>query len=77
MRLLLQQYVSFEGCPARLSAPIVELTNYRQSDATRKRFKAVAHLPLATPFYMAELDISALLSAEMHAQFGDELRRRR
>ena len=54
----------------------MELTHHRQSEATRKRFKAVAHLPLATPFYMAELDLSALLSAEMHAQFGEELRRR-
>ena len=40
----------------------MELPHNRQSEATRKRFKAVAHLPLATPFYMAELDLSALLS---------------
>ena len=49
---------------------------HRQSDATRKRFKALAHLPTATKFALAELDVTALVSAATLQHFGDELRRR-
>ena len=76
MRVLLQEKGSFSGCPDVISAPVVHLQQFRQSDATRKRFKAFAHLSLGTVFSLAELDLSSSVSADVHHHFSDEIDRR-
>lgn len=77
MRLLLQQFGSLARCPDAISAPVVQLQTYRQDDATRKRFRALAHLPPATAFSLAELDLSSVLSAEVLQPFNDEIQKRK
>lgn len=57
--------------------PVAQLQTFRQSDATRKRFKALAHLPTATTFALAELDLSAIVSAEVISHFSEDIGRRK
>ena len=77
MRLLLQQFGSLARCPDAISAPVLQLQTHRQNDATRKRFRALAHLPAATTFALAELDLSSLVSAEVLQPFKDEIQKRK
>ena len=73
-RLLVQH---FGGCPPAVAAPLLELSSFKQ-DAfnTRKRFKALAHLPVGTNFQVAELDLSGVVSAEVLAASAEQLAKR-
>ena len=51
-RLLLEHFGSWHAVPEMVEVPISEVQSFRQSldEATRKRFKSSAHLPLGTGF---------------------------
>ena len=51
-------------CPVTLRQ-VLELEAHEQSEATRKRLKHLAFLPLSTPFMLAELDCGALVGPEV------------
>jgi len=76
VRLLLAHYGGWAHVPSQLTVPLFELQPSRQSESTRKRFKALAHLPLGCTFYLAELDLGLFLSDELKQQFASELKRR-
>ena len=55
---------------------VIQLQSFKQDEATRKRFKALAHVPIGATFALAELDLSNCVSAEVLQQFGDEIGKR-
>lgn len=59
---------------AAACSQVVELETHTQSPETRRRLKHLAHLPLSTPFALAELDCNPLVPAEVMAQFDAEAR---
>ncbi|MEW5302270.1 MAG: hypothetical protein WDW36_005071 [Sanguina aurantia] len=73
LRCLLQHYQTPDACPAQLSGTILELEDVVQNDASRKRWKFLAHLPLTATFRLAEIQMSALLPADALAPFAEEI----
>lgn len=56
MRALLAAHGSYEACPPQLRARLLEAEPLLQSDATRKRHKMLAHLPLTgAPWGLGDL----------------------
>lgn len=51
LRVLAAAYGSLQACPHTLSAPVLGLEHVVQTDATRKRFKHLAHIPLTGEIY--------------------------
>lgn len=56
---------------------MIELTTHTMSDeATRRRFKSLAHLPTSSSFQVAELDLSAVVGAAVMERAHEQLSRR-
>jgi hypothetical protein len=76
-RMLLQHYGSYASCPPTLTAAVLELEEeVVQSDATRRRLRALAHLPISGAFRLCEVDLAPLLPAAALAPFAEELAQR-
>lgn len=56
---------------ARIQAPVIETELVVQSEATRRRWRFLSHLPLGGSFRLAELDLSQLLPPESLAPFAE------
>ena len=55
---------------------MLELSWHAQSDATRRRFRNLAHLPLGARFGVAEIDVAEVVSEEVLGEFGAEIAKR-
>lgn len=62
-RALMNQYGSIDKLPTRLIARLVEKEELTVTDVTRKRFKFLSHLPLASDFLLYEVDVSPFVEA--------------
>ncbi|KAG1679804.1 hypothetical protein FOA52_012716 [Chlamydomonas sp. UWO 241] len=73
LRCLLHHYGSYDRVPHTLTAKVLELEDVVQGDATRRRWRFLAHLPATGSFRLAEVSLQGLLPPESLAQFADEL----
>ncbi|CAD7697595.1 unnamed protein product [Ostreobium quekettii] len=64
MKCLLKKYGDYLACPPTLEGKVVELEDVAQDEASRKRFRHLAHLPNRGTFNLAEIDLSHLLPDE-------------
>lgn len=56
-RCLIKEYGSLENCPEYITAQILEMEALSQSEALRKQYRYMSHLPLTCEFVICELDI--------------------
>lgn len=77
-RLILQHFGSWGQCPELIEAGVVEMQAHRQSaeEGTRKRFRALAHLPMGASFHVCELELSGLVSTSVLESAREPLARR-
>lgn len=59
-KILCHQYGSLEGCPLEIRAKVLQMDWVSMSDAWRKRFKYLEHLPLTCEFRLIEIDFDRL-----------------
>jgi hypothetical protein len=76
IKCLLQHYGDYEALPSNLEAQVVELESVTQTDATRKRYRYLSHLPLTATFQLCEVDLSDMLPSEAFSPFAEEIRSR-
>eukprot|EP00250_Pteridium_aquilinum_P015535 c22636_g1_i1 orf=105-2864(+) len=76
MKCLLQHYGSYEKLPSRLQVKILEMEGQIQTEALRKRYRYLSHLPLTTNFWFCEVDLRGILPGSAFASVIDELRYR-
>ncbi|BFI29806.1 hypothetical protein MPTK2_3g06120 [Marchantia polymorpha subsp. ruderalis] len=76
VKCLLHHYGSYEALPDSLEAEIVELETVTQTEATRKRYRYLSHLPLTAVFQLCEVDLSDCLPSISLSPFVEELRNR-
>lgn len=77
-RCLIKEYGSLEYCPEFITGEIVEMQALTQSEALRKQFRYMSHLPLTCEFVICELDIKPpVVSRQTLNFFREELQRRR
>lgn len=63
--------------PAIITAPLLEIEKIEQTESSRKRNKALGHLPLSGSYSLCEVDLSGILPSEAIAPFEEELLQRR
>ncbi|PSC71813.1 RING finger 10 [Micractinium conductrix] len=73
LRMLLSHYGSYAACPHSLTAKVLEVEDVVQDEASRRRMRTLAHLPLTATFKLCEVDVSGLLPPEAVAPFEEEL----
>lgn len=76
MKCLLQHYGSYEKLPSRLQVRILEMEGQIQTEAIRKRYRYLSHLPLTTNFWLCEVDLRGILPSSAFSLFIDEIRYR-
>lgn len=76
MKCLLQHFGSYENLPSRLEVKIIEMEGQTQTEALRKRYRYLSHLPLTTNFWFCEVDLRGILPSSAFIPFNDELRYR-
>ena len=76
VRVLVEEYGANGKCPETVAAPLLELHSFTQTDETRKRYKLTSHLPIACSYYLAQLDLSKVVSARALSACADQLDRR-
>ncbi|XP_078441329.1 RING/U-box superfamily protein isoform X2 [Wolffia australiana] len=76
MKCLLHHYKSYDALPERIEGKILELETVAQSEATRRRYRFLSHLPLTTSFQLCELSLREALPAEALSPFMDEIKKR-
>jgi len=77
-RILCHEYGGLENCPHEIKAKILQIDWLSMSEAWRKRFKYLEHLPLTCEFRLIELDFrdSNLISVETYGLFDDKIKQR-
>lgn len=74
LRILLAHYGSYGACPPLLrGAPVLEVEDVVQGDATRRRWRFLGHLPLTGEFKLVEIQMAGMVPPEALAPFADEL----
>ena len=58
LKMLLAHHGSYAACPPLLTARVLEVEGVAQDEASRRRQRTLAHLPLAATFALAEVDLS-------------------
>ncbi|KAL2636037.1 hypothetical protein R1flu_007516 [Riccia fluitans] len=76
VKCLLHHYGSYEALPDSLEAEVVELETVTQTEATRKRYRYLSHLPLTAVFQLCEVDLSRLMPSKAFVPFAEEIRSR-
>jgi hypothetical protein len=77
VKCLVSHYGKLEEAPAELTAPVVEIESFPQTEDTRKRFRFLSHLPLSSTVTMCELDLSNEIPKSAFKPFQEELKTRR
>ncbi|PNH10725.1 RING finger protein 10 [Tetrabaena socialis] len=73
IRCLLAHYGSYDSFPPLITGRLLELEDVVQTEATRRRWRFLAHLPLSGAFRLCELALGELLPPEALAPFAEEL----
>lgn len=76
MKILLQEFGSYEDLPPILESKILEMEDITQTEVSRKKFKFLGHIPLSCEFKFVELDMKKVVSHDALKPFLDELNRR-
>ncbi|XP_058055485.1 E3 ubiquitin-protein ligase RNF10 [Anopheles bellator] len=79
-RMLQSMYGSLDRGPRRVTGRVVQKDSCSMDENLRRRLKYLQHLPVCTQFEVVELDFEAsgsIVSAEVMAQFQEELATRR
>lgn len=79
VQMLVKQFGSLENCPETIEAEILEKESTVMTEELRDRLRYMRHLPVASSFEVAELDITPLVSKTTLQCFKDQVdvRRRR
>lgn len=79
VQMLVKQFGSLENCPETIQAEILEKESTVMTEELRDRLRYMRHLPVASSFEVAELDITQLVSKNTLQCFKDQIdvRRRR
>lgn len=77
-KTLCHEHENLENCPLELRAKILQMDWISMSDAWRKRFRYLEHLPLTCEFRLIEIDFegTGLISNETYKVFEDQIKRR-
>mmetsp|Transcript_5743 Transcript_5743/g.8033 ORF Transcript_5743/g.8033 Transcript_5743/m.8033 type:complete len:575 (+) Transcript_5743:139-1863(+) len=76
IKVLLNEFGSFEQCPETIEGKIMEIESEFQSEKMRKKFKFIGHLPLNTSFEFVEIDLRKIVSKEAFRPYQDEIQKR-
>lgn len=77
-RCMIKEYGSLESCPDTITAQILEMDAMSQSEALRKQYRFLSHLPLTCEFVICELDIKPpTVSKDTLNFFRGELQQRK
>jgi len=79
VQMLVKEFGCLENCPHTIQAEILEKESTVMTEELRDRLRYLRHLPVASSFDVAELDITALVSKSTLQCFKDQVdvRRRR
>uniref|UniRef100_UPI00358F985F E3 ubiquitin-protein ligase RNF10 isoform X2 n=1 Tax=Myxine glutinosa TaxID=7769 RepID=UPI00358F985F len=77
-RCMLSEYGTPTACPNRFSGSLISKEAFTMTQAMRKRFKYLDHIPLGCSFVFYELDLdSSVVSPETLQCFSKEMEKRR
>lgn len=78
-KILCHEYESLENSPLEIRAKILQMDWVSMSEAWRRRFRYLEHLPLTCEFRLIEIDFekSNLVSQETLSVFNDQILKRR
>lgn len=76
MKCLIQHYGGYESLPSSLKVKVLEMEPVTQTEATRKRYRYLSHLPLTTIFQLCEVDLRDQLPTSAFEPFMEEIRGR-
>lgn len=68
------EYQTEEAFPQKISAKLLEVEKFTQSDITRRRYKFLAHLPLTSNFAIGLVDHTTICSADTNRKFASEMK---
>jgi len=77
IKCLVSFYGRMEDAPLKLSASILEIESFIQTEESRKRYRFLSHLPLQSKVQFCELDLSQMLPKDAVKPFLQEIRKRR
>lgn len=78
VQMLVQEYGTLENCPPLIRASILEKDSSTMTEELRDRLRYLRHLPVASSFEVAELDLgNAIVSKATVAKFREQLDSRR
>ena len=75
-KCLIDQFGSPDKFPQNIRAKCLEVESYSQTLDTRKKMKFLNHLPISANFYVAEFDLSNIISKETYLKFKSEISKR-
>jgi len=76
IKILLNQFHSFEKFPERIEGEILEIESLTQTEVTRKKYRSLDFLPLSSYFQLVEIDLRNSVSHRTLEPFQDELKKR-
>lgn len=78
-KILCHEFGSLEHCPPEISAKILQMDWISMSEAWRKRFRYLEHLPLTCEFRLVEIDFekSNLISPDTYGFYEGQIRKRK
>ncbi|KAH9131858.1 hypothetical protein AeRB84_021573 [Aphanomyces euteiches] len=75
MRALTKEFTDHEF-PPELSGKVLEIEHVVMNDEARKRFRFMSHLPSHCDLFLAEIDLTNLVSPATYAHFHPEIKKR-
>ena len=76
MKVLLREYGSYTNLPLKISSKVLEIEEYKMTEAVRTKNKPISHLPIASEFKFLEIDLSDLVSYKTYEHFEKQIRNR-
>jgi len=65
-----------KGMPFEVRGNVLEIEHFVMNDDTRKRFRFLSHLPQFCDFYLCEIDLSHVVSAQTLGELRGEIKKR-
>lgn len=77
-KILCHEFNNLESCPLELQARILQMDWISMTEAWRRRFRYLEHLPLTCEFRLIEIDFgkSNLISEGTYRKFGEQIKKR-
>jgi hypothetical protein len=76
MKVLLREYGNYTNLPLKISSKVLEIEEYKMTEAIRSKYKPISHLPIASEFKFLEIDLSNLVSFKTYEYFEKQIRSR-